>query len=489
MAETVDGTRNNDNITPSYAVSSFSLQQALECNFPPANFVFKGGRHEATAFCRIMALRRLPSPELKVFVKDGKPNSKYRCEGCGNGIMTIKFGPNIVQKSTPCTCCVRHHHLKTRLELLNAEFSNHWDLQAGVVGFFFDVLKLPVTCVASKAPIPLKASGKGFWLKHFDGRWIHIPIRVVRKNKVSFYHVKSFPEDNDIQSAFQGQPTTSTTILPLQPGAASEQKPAAPELAYRGCVCCQGEKPGIYRFVCECTEAVDCQYCKQCLGDVISTRKTQMDRMEREPILLNYSESKKSSALTCSICREKVTEFYRCFTDPTEATRCAFPIGWLHERPIYNQDEIDSYLPVFLEKVEPIRVARSKILLEISRLTAEKDNYREEMVNLDKNWSYDDKVGQWDRSIRMQEEELKKYVFPKWSLHPSTYSENDEDGDKEPPTKIRKYAEVFRYVAQEERHNAGVARARLEDEGRLDDDEEVEVIDLSEDDPATTLPR
>lgn len=481
MAETVRETRND--INPSFAVSSFSLQQALECNFPPDNFVFKGGRHEATAFCRIMALRRLPSPEVKVVVKDGKPNSKYRCEGCRNGIMTIRFGPNRVQKSTPCTCAVRQHP-KIRLELLNTEFSSCWDLQAGVVGFFFDVLKIPVTCIASKGPVPLTASGKGFWLKHFDGRWIHIPIRVVQKNQVSFYLVKSFPEDNNIQSAFQGQPTTSTTIASLpSPLVGSEQKSSVPEPTYKDCVCCLGNKPGIYRFVCGCTEDVDCQYCKECLGDVISTRKTQMDRMEREPILLNFSESKKSSALTCSICREKVTEFYRCFTDPEEATRCAFPIGWLHERPVYNQDEIERYLPVFLERVEPIRVARSKILLEISRLTAEKDNYREEMANQDQSWSYDEKVGQWDRSIRMQEEELKKYVFPKWSLHPSTYSENDEDCEKEPPTKIRKYAQVFSYVAQDERNN-GVARARFEDDGRLDDDKEVEVIDLSEDDPA-----
>jgi hypothetical protein len=485
MEGTFDDTRHD--INPSFAASSFSLQQALECNFPPEGFVFRGGRHEVTAFCRIMALRRLPSPEVKVFVSDGKPNSKYRCEGCGNGIMTIRFGPNIVRNSSPCTCSVRQHK-QTRLELLTTEFSNIWDLQAGVVGFFFDVLKIPVTCCASKGPFPLTATGKVFWLKHFDGRWIHIPIRVVRKNKVSFYHVKNFPDDNDIQSAFQGQqPATSTVASLPTPGVASKQKVPLLEHTYRDCVCCQ-DKPGIYRFVCRCTEDVDCQYCKECLGDVISTRKTQMDRMEREPIFLNFSESKKSSALTCSICREKVTEFYRCFTDPKEATRCAFPIGWLHERPFYNQDEIDVYLPVFLEKVDPIRVARSKILLEISRLTAEKDNYREEMANQNQNWSYDDNVGRWDRSIRMHEEELKKHVFPKWSLHPSTYNENDEDCDKEPPTKIRKYAEVFDVGAQDERYNAGLARARFEEEGRREDGEVVEVIDLSEDDPAR-LPR
>jgi hypothetical protein len=456
-----EGTFNITN--PSFAASSFSLQQALECNFPPEGFVFRGGRHEVTAFCRIMSLRRLPSSEVKVVVTDGKPNSKYRCEGCGNGIMTIRFGPNVVRKSSPCTCSIRQH-ITTRLELLNTEFSNVWDLQAGVVGFFFDVLKIPVICIASKGPFSLTASGKVFWLKHFDGRWIHIPIRVVRKNKVSFYHVKNFPEDsNDIQSAFQGQqPGTSTTVASLPPpSVSSEQEAPLPGPKYRDCVCCQ-DKPGIYRFVCQCTEDVDFQYCKKCLGDVISTRKTQMDRMEREPILLNFSESKKSSALTCSMCREKVTEFYRCFTDPKEATRCAFPIGWLHERPFYNQDEIDVYLPIFLEKVEPIRVARSKILLEISRLTAEKDNYREEMANVHQNWSYDDNVGRWDHAISIQEEELKKHVFPKWSLHPSTYSDNDEDCEKEPPTKIRKYKEGE----------------------RLEGGEVVEVIDLSEDDPA-----
>jgi hypothetical protein len=482
MEGTLDGT--GLDINPSFAASSFSLQQALECNFPSEGFVFRGGRHEVTAFCRIMALRRLPSQNVKLFVTDGKPNSKYRCEGCGNGIMTIRFGPNIVRNSSPCTCSVRQH-VRTRLELLTTEFSNNWDLQAQAVGFFFDVLKIPLICIASKGPFPLTASGKGFWLKHFDGRWIHIPIRVVRKNKVSFYHVKSFPDENEINSAFQGQQTvTSTPVASLPPPSlAPEQKDPSPEHTYRDCVCCQ-DKHGIYRFVCRCTEDVDCQYCKECLADVISTRKTQMDRMEREPIFLNFSESKKSSALTCSICREKVTEFYRCFTDPKEATRCAFPIGWLHERPFYNQDEIDVYHPVFLEKVEPIRVARSKILLEISRLTAEKDNYREEMANLDRNWSYDDNVARWDRSIRMQEDELKKHVFPKWSLHPSSYSENDEDCEKEPPTKIRKYAEVFHVGAQEERYNAGLARARFEEEGRHEDREVVEVIDLSEDGPA-----
>ena len=458
-----------------FAVSSFNLEQALECNFGPAGFVFKGGRREATAFCKIMALRRLPSPEVKLVVKDGKPNSKYLCEGCGNGIMKIRFGPNTVQESSPCTCRVREHP-KTRLELLNSEYSNYWDVQAAVVGYFLGVLKLPVTCVASKGPAPLNSSGKGFWLKRVDGRWIHIPIRIVQRKKIAFYHVKGFPEENNVQIAFQGCQTTSTTVVPVpQLDVAAEQKSGAPVSLtpkYKDCVCCC-EQQGIFRFVCQCTDGVDCQYCKECLRDIISTRKTQMDCMEREPIFLNFSESKKSSALTCSLCRAKVTEFYRCLTDPKEATRCAFPIGWLHERPFYNQDDIDKYLPVFIERVEPIRLARSKILHEISRLTALKNSYREEMAEVHENWSYDETVNQWDHSIRKQEEELKKLVFPKWALHPSTHSENDEDGETEPPTRIRKYAEVARNEVQ-----ASVARARVQ--GAIEDNGSgVEVIDLS----------
>lgn len=428
-------TYNND-FKNNFVPSSLDKEQALRCNFPPVDFVFNGGRHEATSFTKIMELRRFTSSEKKFMKKDGSPNTAYICPVC-EGKLIIRFSSKaeegtkgvIKQKTTVCSCSLLPVP-QTRSALVETSYSSIWELQSAVVGFFYGTARIPVVCLSSHAPpaLNLPGRGKGFWMKNLVGSWLFVAYATKRVEKITYYHLREnqFPNDNEIENAFIGDPLVLTNDVSV-PTNVFENESVPPKGALKVdqdnpelCSCCHSE-PGIFRFVCDCNDKVQGNtFCQDCLNTKVSTRNRLKDVRENDPIVLYYDENDKS---TCAVCNygHKVTKFYTVGKDPNRhSIRCPFPIAWLYNRPFFEQRDIEQYKQLFEREVQPIVEKRKRIKSEISRVQCRKNAYREQMTQQFAGWSEDKEIDAYDKALESLNTQLKKCIIPEWAEHPSS---------------------------------------------------------------------
>lgn len=207
-----------DGFMLSSVASSLTVEQALQCNFPPIGHKFVAGREEVTQYNNIIILAHAVDPASKMKIQAGEPNTKYSCPHC-TGMMKVRFtkeGSGVpvgqVVAVVACTCAVRKGFSEQK-ELLNSFFASLGDAKGAVVAYLTSTCKIPIIGVGTINP-GTKSLPKGIYYKLHDGRFIYVRHKVVCREKEKKHVISTFPENihSEAFAAMNNPPKRQKTL-------------------------------------------------------------------------------------------------------------------------------------------------------------------------------------------------------------------------------------------------------------------------------------